>query len=166
VTFIMITRTQMLLVMFSTAALLSCSSHPDLKPFTTDGCSMFPDRSVITHKDWCTCCVTHDFAYWRGGTAAQRLTADQALQACVLQATGNKLLAETMYAGVRAGGGPYYFTTYRWGYGWPYGRDYQPLTAEESAAANQLEANFRANHPQMSCESAMADKPVASSGQH
>jgi hypothetical protein len=74
-----------------------------------------------------------------------------------LQSIGNKILADTMYAGVRAGGGPYYFTTYRWGYGWPYGREYKPLSAIESKAANKLEAAFRANHPQMTCESAMAN---------
>jgi len=150
-------RCQTIISLASLVFLLSCSSSTTIKPFTTDGCSAFPDRSMITHKDWCNCCVTHDFAYWRGGTAAQRLAADQALQVCVLQTTGNKSLADTMYAGVRAGGGPYYFTTYRWGYGWPYGREYKPLSAAESEKANKLEATFRANHPQMTCESAMAE---------
>src|SRR5262245_15908951 len=32
-------------------------------PFTTDGCSTFPDGA------WKSCCVTHDYAYWCGGTA-------------------------------------------------------------------------------------------------
>lgn len=98
----------------------------------------------------------HDLAYWRGGTADQRLKADKRLQACVENTTGNKALAELMLAGVRAGGGPYYFTTYRWGYGWPYGREYKPLTTEESEAADQAEKDFRSTHPQLSCETAMA----------
>ena len=29
-------------------------------PFTTDGCSMWPDDG------WAQCCVEHDFAYWCG----------------------------------------------------------------------------------------------------
>lgn len=31
-------------------------------------------------------------------------------------------------------GGPYYITSYRWGYGWPYGRGYTPLSAPERDA--------------------------------
>src|SRR5690242_11522788 len=104
-----------LVMVLASASLLSCTSHSSIKPFTTDGCSLFPDRSLISHKDWCDCCVVHDLAYWRGGTAAQRLDADRALQACVVQTTGDKALAELMFTGVRAGGGPHYFTTYRWG---------------------------------------------------
>jgi hypothetical protein len=36
-----------------------------------------------------------------------------------------------MLAGVRVGGSPYFPTTYRWGYGWPYPRGYKPLSEEE-----------------------------------
>jgi len=148
-----------LLVLLASVTLISCSSRLSIEPFTTDGCSLFPDRSLINTQDWCTCCVTHDFAYWRGGTAAQRLNADHALQACVAKTTGNKGLAELMFAGVRAGGGPHYFTTYRWGYGWAYGRDYKPLTAEETAAADEQERLYRAAHPVLACPGAPANQP-------
>ena len=144
-----------LLTILSLALLISCSAPSTIKPFTTDGCSLFPDKSVISKKDWCNCCLKHDLAYWRGGTAEQRLSADKALQACVAETTGNKALAELMLVGVRSGGGPYYFTTYRWGYGWPFGREYKPLTAEEIAAANKAEQVFRDAHPRMTCEDAM-----------
>jgi len=139
------------MALLTSAALLSCASHSSIKPFTTDGCSLFPDRSIISSKDWCGCCVVHDLAYWRGGTAEQRLSADRALQACVAQSTGDKALAELMFSGVRAGGGPHYFTTYRWGYGWPFGRQYKPLTSEETAEADALERQYRAVHPVLSC---------------
>jgi len=79
------------------------------------------------------------------------LSADRALQACVAQSTGDKALAELMFSGVRAGGGPHYFTTYRWGYGWPFGRQYKPLTSEETAEADALERQYRAVHPVLSC---------------
>jgi len=145
--------------MLSIAAVLSCSSPSSIKPFATDGCSLFPDRSLISQRDWCSCCVVHDLAYWRGGTAEQRLNADRELQTCVARSTGNKALSELMFTGVRAGGGPYYFTTYRWGYGWPYGREYKPLTSAEAAAADDLEKQYQANHPALACIDTSASKP-------
>lgn len=118
--------------------------------FTTDGCSLFPNRSATA--DWCPCCVVHDLAYWRGGTAQERLQADQELRACVLGETNNRLLAALMFWGVRVGGGPYFKTSFRWGYGWPYGRGYLPLNDEEQSAIAALEAQYRASHPQLRCE--------------
>ncbi len=115
----------------------SCSKGSDtLSDFTSDGCSLFPDRSLIENSDWCECCLEHDIAYWQGGTKAQRLEADQKLRDCVLEKTGNRTLAETMYQGVRLGGSPYFYNWYRWGYGWSYKRKYQALTLEEQRLAS------------------------------
>lgn len=138
-------------LMLFTAVLSACASQGQLRPFSTDGCSLFPDRSLISNADWCQCCLAHDLAYWRGGTSEARSKADQELGACVLRATGNKALADLMYAGVRTGGGPYFYTSYRWGYGWPYGRPYQELTAEEEATASALESEYRAANPSLAC---------------
>jgi len=135
-----------------TALLLSsCTQAADLRPFTTDGCSLFPDRALIGRADWCKCCVTHDLTYWRGGTAEERLQADRALQRCVAEATGDAKLAELMFLGVRAGGGPYYFTPYRWGYGWKYGRLYEPLSRAEESQADHLREEFLSANPNFSC---------------
>ena len=109
----------------------------ELAAFSSDGCSMFPDASPGRRTDWCHCCLAHDLAYWRGGTAPQRLAADEALKSCVLAATASTLLAEAMFAGVRAGGEPHFDTDYRWGYGWPPGRGYRPLSALEAAGADR-----------------------------
>lgn len=112
--------------------LAGCNNGPStLKDFTSDGCSLFPDRSLITNKDWCDCCLEHDIAYWQGGTEAQRLEADLRLRDCVLTKTGDSVLAEAMYQGVRVGGSPWFYNWYRWGYGWGYERKYQALTLEE-----------------------------------
>ena len=134
-----------------TVVLSAFASQGQLRPFSTDGCSLFPDRSLIDNADWCQCCLAHDLAYWRGGTSEARLKADQELGACVRRATGNKALADLMYAGVRAGGGPHFYTPYRWGYGWPYGRPYQELTAEEEAMVSALEREYRAANPSLAC---------------
>lgn len=113
-----------------------------LRPFSSDGCSLFPDRG-LGEGDWCGCCLAHDLAYWRGGTEAQRLQADKDLRECVAARTGDRTLAENMYSGVRAAGGPNLATSFRWGYGWPAGRGYEPLTAEELARAEQLAKQAR-----------------------
>lgn len=122
-----------------------------MKPFSTDGCSLFPDHSLISKSDWYSCCVTHDLAYWRGGASEIRLKADQELKACVQHATNNDALAELMFAGVRAGGGPYLFTSYRWAYGWPFGRTYEPLTPEEDSQASSLEQEYLVKNPSLFC---------------
>lgn len=143
------------LALFSALLLGACASAQAplaLSPFTTDGCSMFPDRSLLSGADWCRCCVAHDLVYWRGGTAEERLEADQALRACVQQATGNAALAELMYTGVRTGGGPYFYTSYRWAYGWPYGRGYEPLTPEERAQVAALQTQYLSSRPVLTCE--------------
>lgn len=122
-----------------------------LKPFTSDGCSLFPDSSAITSHDWCACCLEHDEAYWRGGSAEQREAADQLLRDCVFDKTGNDALATVMYEGVRIGGSPYFYTWYRWGYGWSVDRNYQLLTAAETRLADKLLAEYRNSGSQSVC---------------
>jgi hypothetical protein len=57
---------------------------PDF-PFTTDGCSggMTTVWKWIWRRPppWNELCVTHDRAYWAGGTVAARRAADRALLA-------------------------------------------------------------------------------------
>lgn len=125
-----------------------------LADFKTDGCSRFPDRSRITGKDWCDCCLRHDVAYWRGGSEDERLQADQALLRCVLARTDEPGLAAAMYAGVRAGGGPEHATSYRWAYGWPPGRGYKALSAIERSEAERKLAEYQAGNPTLTCTAA------------
>ncbi len=111
--------------------MFGCGNSNKIKDFESDGCSLFPDRSLIFQKDWCACCFEHDIAYWQGGTEVERLKADEALQDCIFQKTGDDKLAKAMYAGVRFGGSPYFFNWYRWGYGWDYDRKYVGLSDED-----------------------------------
>jgi len=116
----------------------SCSSDSGLRPFSSDGCSLFPDRSLINEDDWCSCCFEHDILYWRGGTSEEREAADQELKKCVFEKTQNEALATLMYEGVHVGGSPYFYSWYRWGYGWDYERKYQALTQSEVKLAEEL----------------------------
>lgn len=117
--------------LFVAVFMVGCSRETVLRDFASDGCSLFPDRSLIDEKDWRACCVEHDIAYWQGGTEAQRLAADEQLRDCVLAQTGDARLAEAMYNGVRFGGSPYFYNWYRWGYGWSQPRGYRELSLEE-----------------------------------
>ncbi len=127
------------------AALLlgGCASNAGLRPVTSDGCSLYPDRAIFGPDDWCVCCEEHDMAYWKGGTRRERQLADQRLKECVAAVTGSHLRATTMELGVLLGGSPYMPTPFRWAYGWPYGRGYKPLTAQEQAKARSLESQYR-----------------------
>ena len=112
----------------------------DLRPFTTDGCSSFPDGTSEHQSLWSACCVHHDVAYWKGGTYDERLAADEALAECVAT-IGKPKTAKLMLAGVRMGGTPYLPTSYRWGYGWPFPRGYKALTEkEQTEAESQLDS--------------------------
>lgn len=102
----------------------------ELKPFTTDGCSAFPDGTFNQQSLWVECCIQHDIAYWKGGTYEERLKADKKLEACVTD-IGQPGIASIMLNGVRAGGSPYFPTSYRWGYGWPYLRGYKAFSPQD-----------------------------------
>lgn len=130
---------------------ISCSKREAISDFTSDGCSLFPDRSLIDESDWCDCCLVHDIAYWKGGTEEERLVADIALRECVLARTGDEALADLMFEGVRLGGSPYFNTWYRWGYGWSYDRKYEPLSEAELKLANQKLDIFFWEHPDGPC---------------
>ncbi|NIB44643.1 hypothetical protein HBA55_33985 [Pseudomaricurvus alkylphenolicus] len=106
------------------------ASDAKLKPFTSDGCSAFPDGSLEQRQLWLQCCTEHDYAYWKGGTYKEREDADFALKACV-EKVGEEEIALLMLAGVRVGGTPFLPTKFRWGYGWPYPRFYGELSQEE-----------------------------------
>ena len=132
-------------IIYGALALLlstSMAGAADLKPFTTDGCSAFPDGTPNQKSLWIECCIRHDLAYWKGGTYDQRLEADQSLETCVSQ-VGEPEIAQLMLAGVRVGGSPYFPTTYRWGYGWPYPRGYKALSNDENLEVQQMLDYFK-----------------------
>lgn len=122
----------------ATCMLIHGCSEADIKPFTSDGCSAFPN-GTLEHRDlWLACCTAHDLAYWQGGTYKQRVAADQNLRACVAQ-VGQPKLAELMLAGVRVGGTPFLPSPFRWGYGWPYPRFYGELSTEEKTQVHAVQ---------------------------
>lgn len=146
-----------------TAFVLGCTAIPstqaaELAPFSSDGCSLFPDGTLTERNKWCDCCLTHDIAYWQGGSAAEREQADTALRDCVREKTGDAQLAETMYLGVRAGGHPNFPTWYRWGYGWPYGTGYQTLSDADRELVQQRLDEYTEARPAGYCG---AEKPTA-----
>jgi len=122
---------------FMIILLAGCAAAGELKPFASDGCSAFPDGTSEQNELWLACCVDHDKAYWLGGTSDERLAADRQLKECVA-GVGEPKIAALMLAGVRAGGSPYWPTSFRWGFGWPWPRGYKAVTPEERAEAEKL----------------------------
>jgi hypothetical protein len=122
------------------------NANAQISPFTTDGCSEFPDGTPRHRQIWRACCVAHDRAYWRGGTREERLQADLDLETCVAE-VGEPAIARLMLAGVRVGGSPWWPTPYRWGYGWPWPRGYEPLTPEEQQQADQALKKSSTSNP-------------------
>lgn len=110
----------------------------EIKPFTSDGCSSFPEGTSEQNNLWLACCTVHDYAYWKGGTYQDRINADLELHQCVKQ-VGEESIALIMLAGVRVGGSPFFPTDFRWGYGWPYPRLYGVLTKKEQDAVKEAE---------------------------
>ena len=113
------------------------STGGELKPFSSDGCSAFPDGTIGQSELWLKCCTEHDLSYWRGGTYKNRLKADMQLESCVRE-IGEPEIALLMLAGVRVGGTPFLPTAFRWGYGWSYPRLYGPLTDKELGQVKNL----------------------------
>lgn len=118
------------------------ASAQDIKPFTTDGCSLFPDGLPKNKTLWQACCIQHDIQYWQGGSEQQRIESDKQLLNCVKK-TGQSKIALLMHRGVRAGGAPYWPVPYRWGYGWPYLRGYKPLTPQEKLSVQHALEQYR-----------------------
>lgn len=130
------------IVFISTLLLFSATLKADtLKPFTSDGCSAFPDGTFDQKTLWLACCERHDFDYWQGGTYQQRLTSDNRLKNCVSKA-GESTIAALMLVGVRVGGTPYLPTSFRWGYGWSYPRFYGELSKGELAQVTKLSVHL------------------------
>ncbi|MFT4560353.1 MAG: hypothetical protein ACI9BW_000087 [Gammaproteobacteria bacterium] len=127
---------KILLAAISLVPLITIADEQQLNPFTTDGCSNFPEGSFAQDTLWLDCCTTHDLAYWRGGTAQERLLADRELRICVSE-HGQASIAAMMFAGVRVGGSPYFPTSFRWGYGWRYPRTYGALDETEQNAVDE-----------------------------
>lgn len=108
-----------------------------IKPFQSDGCSVWPEGTNTNRISWIKCCIKHDIAYWKGGTETQKLAADQELKSCV-EKTDSKFIAKLMKIGAGIGGKPQYKTSFKWGYGWNYQRGYLPLTENEQIFLHKL----------------------------
>lgn len=98
----------------------------NIKPFESDGCSVMSQLYKLFTSGrktlpWRRCCVRHDVEYWVGGTAIDRLYADQKLRKCVANC-GYPFIGDLMYLAVRAGGAWFWPTPWRWGYGFKYGQ--------------------------------------------
>lgn len=101
-----------------------------LKPFETDGCTMFADGTYSKPALWKHCCTEHDLRYWFGGSESDMDATDIRLRSCVEKAAGPKW-AKVIYTGVRAGHHSPVKNKYQWNWGWSTPREKKPLTPAE-----------------------------------
>lgn len=104
-----------------------------LKPYFTDGCTMFVDGPLKQPKLWLHCCEEHDMRYWFGGSIADMDQTDLRLKACVKKVAGSGW-AEIIYRGVRAGHSSPIKNKTHWSWGWVNERANLPL--------NNIETNY------------------------
>lgn len=123
---------KILILLFALGQLISVSyaDAERINPFTSDGCSNWPEGPRSNPNMWRECCFVHDMSYWMGGTKEERKNADKQLRSCV-KSKGADVNSFLMYVGVRAGGSPFLDTSFRWGYGWPSIRGYKVLSDDE-----------------------------------
>lgn len=93
----------------------TCAIEPgpatEIHPFTTDGCSMWPDGS------WRECCIEHDIQYWCASSDPSRKQADRRLRQCAREKS-NGVNAFLIWLGTRLGGPHWLPFPWRWGYGY------------------------------------------------
>lgn len=87
----------------------------------SDGCSV-PDwlRKIIPYEtaEECLACIAHDRAYYYGGSKKDKLIADLELFVNLVAAGMPVWLATLYYAGVRAGGRPFFkIANVSWAFG-------------------------------------------------
>lgn len=120
-----------LTLLFSLISLSINASELKLKPFETDGCTMFVDGTKSEPKLWRHCCVEHDLRYWFGGSTTDMDETDLRLRSCVEKAAGD-YWAAVIYRGVRAGHYSPIKNKYFWSWAWSVKRENVKLTTDES----------------------------------
>lgn len=115
------------------------ASEIELKPFFTDGCTMFIDGTKDQPTLWRNCCVEHDLRYWFGGSSKEMDDTDLRLKSCVTKVAGAKW-AKLIYMGVRTGHHSPIKNKTQWNWGWSKKRNNAPLNPDEiSYVKSELE---------------------------
>lgn len=112
----------------------SLKAELSLKPFKTDGCTLFIDGTNKAPGLWRHCCVEHDLRYWFGGSKEDMDATDVRLKSCVEKVAGSTW-ANIIYTGVRTGHHSPIKNKTQWNWGWSKKRNYQTLSKEEITIA-------------------------------
>ena len=104
----------------------------ELKPFYTDGCTMFVDGTSDQPNLWRNCCVEHDLRYWFGGSKKEMDETDLRLKSCVEKVAG-AYWAKIIYMGVRTGHHSPVKNKTQWNWGWKEKREYAALSLLEAS---------------------------------
>jgi hypothetical protein len=110
----------------------------ELKPFESDGCTMFVDGPAGKPHLWSHCCFEHDLRYWFGGSKVQMKSTDLELKKCVKDVAGS-FWANLIYDGVVTGHSSPIKSKYHWSWAWePKRKDLELSQAEKVYVEDQL----------------------------
>jgi hypothetical protein len=121
---------EMKLALFFTFVFSNALQAASLKPFQSDGCTMFMDGPVGKPNLWKHCCFEHDLRYWFGGSDQQMKQTDLFLKACVKDAADG-FWAGLIYNGVVAGHSSPVKSKYHWSWAWEPKREEKELSVSE-----------------------------------
>ncbi len=100
----------------------------DLKPFAMRSCVLFSGGLTGPQMG---CCEAHSQAYWRGGTTTDKALADYAFSQCIAESGQPLPFISLLWHNVQtATATPYIHTSWRWGYGWHFGRGFREKSVE------------------------------------
>jgi len=119
-----------IILLFSFFISFSAKAENSLKPFFTDGCTLFVDGTPSKPGLWRPCCVEHDLRYWVGGSTDDMDRTDLKLKSCVQKIAGEHW-ARTIYTGVRAGHYSPIKNKTAWSWGWTNRREKVALNSQE-----------------------------------
>lgn len=126
----MMKKVLLLLPFIASITLQRSEANSTLKPFYTDGCTLFLDGTNKNNKLWLHCCEEHDMRYWVGGSEADRDKTDLRLKTCVQEVAG-ETWAKLIYAGVRTGHFSPIKNKTHWSWGWNQKRKDSELNSSE-----------------------------------
>jgi hypothetical protein len=113
------------------------ASH--LEPYRTDSCSA---PAGLSAASWTECCVSHDFAYWVGGSSKEKQRADSQLINCLRsKGVGGELAAKIFELA------PKRLSQSHWGNRWHPPRPDRPLSEAELDQVKKYQTLFSLPNP-------------------
>ncbi len=120
-----------LLIVLSMIILSSFAQAQEVKTFTSDFCTGYPEGTLNHPNLWRDCCIEHDLYLWAGGTQRDHDQTDLNLMSCVKK-VGAPINADIIFWGIKLGNlSPIKLQDKKWSNAWITPRGLKALSFEE-----------------------------------